>query len=53
MSISADTLRLHIAYTTWATNRLLDAAAKLMPEELTATYNGTTTQHGILITIHN
>ena len=33
--ISADTLRLHIAYTTWATNRLLDAAAKLTSEELT------------------
>jgi len=29
------TLRLHIAYTTWATNRLLDAAAELTPEELT------------------
>jgi uncharacterized damage-inducible protein DinB len=35
MSISADTFRLHIAYATWATNRLLDAAAKLTPEELT------------------
>jgi uncharacterized damage-inducible protein DinB len=34
MSISADTLRLHIAYTTWATNLLLDAAADLTPEEL-------------------
>lgn len=34
MSISADTLRLHVAYTSWATNRLLDAAAKLTPEEL-------------------
>jgi uncharacterized damage-inducible protein DinB len=34
MSISADTLRLHIAYTTWATNRLLGAAAKLTPAEL-------------------
>lgn len=34
MSISADTLRLHMAYTTWATNRLLDAVAKLTPEEL-------------------
>jgi uncharacterized damage-inducible protein DinB len=33
--ISADTLRLHIAYTTWATNRLLDAAARLTSEELT------------------
>jgi uncharacterized damage-inducible protein DinB len=33
--ISADTLRLHIAYTTWATNRLMDAAAKLTLEERT------------------
>jgi uncharacterized damage-inducible protein DinB len=33
--ISADTLRLHVAYTTWATSRLLDAAATLTSEELT------------------
>ena len=35
MSVSADTLRLHIDYTAWATQRLLDDAAKLSPDELT------------------
>jgi len=30
-----DTLRLHLDYTAWASQRLLDAAAKLTPEELT------------------
>lgn len=35
MSVSADTLRLHLDYTAWASQRLLDAAAKLSPEELT------------------
>lgn len=34
MIISADTLRTHLAYTTWATNRLLEAAAQLTSEEL-------------------
>ncbi|MSV36273.1 MAG: DUF664 domain-containing protein [Bryobacterales bacterium] len=34
MIISADTLRTHLAYTTWATNRLLAAASELTPEEL-------------------
>jgi uncharacterized damage-inducible protein DinB len=35
MSVSADVLRTHIDYTAWANLRLLDAAAKLTPEELT------------------
>jgi uncharacterized damage-inducible protein DinB len=35
MSVSADTLRTHLDYTAWASQRLLDAAAKLSPEELT------------------
>lgn len=35
MSVSADTLRLHLDYSAWASQRLLDAAAKLSPEELT------------------
>jgi uncharacterized damage-inducible protein DinB len=35
MPVSADTLRLHMDYTTWASQRLMDAAAKLTPEELT------------------
>src|SRR4051794_41317943 len=34
MPVSADTLRDHLAYTSWATHRLLDAAAKLSTEEL-------------------
>ena len=35
MIIAADTVRTHLAYTTWAANRLLEAAAHLTPEELT------------------
>ena len=35
MSVSASTLRTHVDYTTWATQRLLDAAAGLSPDELT------------------
>ncbi len=35
MPVSKEVLRLHLDYTRWATNRLLDAAAKLTPEELT------------------
>lgn len=35
MPVSADTLRMHLDYTTWASARLLEAAAKLSPEELT------------------
>src|SRR5262245_34288686 len=35
MIISADTVRTHLAYTTWAANRLLEAASQLTPEELT------------------
>ncbi len=35
MSASSDTLRLHLAYTTWATQLLLTAAAGLTEEELT------------------
>ena len=34
MSVSVDTLRLHLDYTAWASQRLLDIAAKLSPEEL-------------------
>jgi uncharacterized damage-inducible protein DinB len=32
--VAADTLRTHLAYTSWATNRLLDAAGELSSEEL-------------------
>ncbi|HYL39545.1 MAG TPA: DinB family protein [Bryobacteraceae bacterium] len=35
MPVSADTLRLHLDYSAWASQRLLDAAAQLSPEELT------------------
>jgi len=35
MPVSADTLRLHLDYTAWASQRLLDSAAKLSHEELT------------------
>lgn len=35
MPISADAAREHIEYSAWATRRLLDAAARLSPDELT------------------
>jgi uncharacterized damage-inducible protein DinB len=35
MPVSADTLRLQLDYSGWASQRLLDAAGKLSPEELT------------------
>jgi uncharacterized damage-inducible protein DinB len=35
MAVSADTLRLHLHYTAWASRLLLDSASKLSPEELT------------------
>jgi len=35
MPVSVDTLRLQLDYSAWATQRLMDAAAKLSPEELT------------------
>ena len=34
MSVSADALREHLAYTTWASRRLMDVASQLSPEEL-------------------
>lgn len=34
MPVSADTLRLHLDYSAWATNRMLGAAAALNQEEL-------------------
>lgn len=34
MTVSADALRLHLEYTTWASARLMDAASKLSGEEL-------------------
>jgi len=35
MPVSVDTLRLQLDYSAWASQRLLDVAAKLTPEELT------------------
>ncbi len=35
MPVSADTLRLQLDYSAWASQRLMDAAAKLSTEELT------------------
>ena len=35
MPVSVDTLRLQLDYSAWASQRLMDAAAKLSPEELT------------------
>jgi uncharacterized damage-inducible protein DinB len=35
MPVSVDTLRLHLDYSSWATQRLMDVAAKLSEEELT------------------
>jgi len=35
MPVTADTLRLHFDYSAWASQRLIEAAAKLAPEELT------------------
>jgi uncharacterized damage-inducible protein DinB len=35
MPVSVDTLRLQLDYSAWATQRLLDAATQLSPEELT------------------
>jgi uncharacterized damage-inducible protein DinB len=35
MPVSADTLRLQLDYSAWATQRLMDTAAKLSEEELT------------------
>jgi len=35
MSVSADTLRLHLRYTAWASRRMVEAASQLNEEELT------------------
>jgi len=35
MAVSADTLRLHLDYSAWATNKLVGVAASLKEEELT------------------
>jgi uncharacterized damage-inducible protein DinB len=35
MHVSADALRSHLEYSAWASTRLMDAASKLAPDELT------------------
>ena len=42
MPVSADTLRLQLDYTAWASQRLLDAAGELSPEELTRDFKTAT-----------
>ncbi len=39
MPVSVDTLRLHLDYSTWASRRLVDAAANLGAEELSRDFN--------------
>jgi uncharacterized damage-inducible protein DinB len=39
MPVSADTLRLHLAYSAWASQRLLDAASQLTPDELECNFD--------------
>ncbi|PWU07434.1 MAG: hypothetical protein C5B51_10050 [Terriglobia bacterium] len=46
---SAEALRDHLAYTTWASRRLVDAAAQLSQEELTRDFQ--TADHSILGTL--
>ena len=49
MAVSADALRTHLAYTAWASRRLVDAAAQLSPEELNRDFQ--TADHSILRTL--
>ena len=39
MPDTADMLRLHLAYSAWASQRLMDAASQLTPDELTRNFN--------------
>jgi len=39
MQVSAEVLRMHLAYSAWATGRLLEAAGKLSPEEWTRDFH--------------
>lgn len=49
MPVSADVLRTHVAYTAWASRRLVEAAAQLAPEELTRDFQ--TADHSVLGTL--
>jgi uncharacterized damage-inducible protein DinB len=49
MSVSADVLRNHLVYTTWASRRLVDAAAQLPADQLTRDFQ--TANHSVLGTL--
>jgi uncharacterized damage-inducible protein DinB len=49
MHLSAETLRLHLDYTQWATMRLLDVAMQLTSEELNRDFG--TSEHSVLGTL--
>ncbi len=49
MAVSADAIRTHLEYTAWASQRLLDAASALTPEELTRDFQ--TSDHSVLGTL--
>src|SRR5262245_16358287 len=49
MTVSADVLRNHIDYTAWASRRLVEAASRLSPEELTRDFQ--TADRSILDTL--
>lgn len=49
MSVSAEILRSYVDYTVWANLRMLDAAAELLPEELTRDFG--TADHSVVGTL--
>jgi uncharacterized damage-inducible protein DinB len=49
MPLSADALRDHIEYSSWASRRLVDAAAGLSPEELTRDFGSS--EHSVIGTL--
>jgi uncharacterized damage-inducible protein DinB len=49
MPVSADALRMHLAYTAWASRRLVDLAGKLSAEELKRDFQ--TADHSVLGTL--
>jgi uncharacterized damage-inducible protein DinB len=49
MSVSADTLRMHLDYTAWASRRVVDAAARLSADELKRDFQ--TADHNVLGTL--
>ncbi|HLK31687.1 MAG TPA: DinB family protein [Terriglobales bacterium] len=49
MAVNAETLRMHLDYTAWASNRLLDSVTRLTPEELTRDFK--TSDRNVLETL--